>query len=201
MSKRDWTAEDLARQAVAAQELIEYLAQAHEDDDDLMQDSIEGETDFLEVIDRALEQIAEAEMLASALKRRIDALTARKKRFDNRKEFLRGCLEMAMAQANGDRDLGEKPFTLQTAAATVTLKLGRPGYEIIDEMLLPAEFWKTPAPTVDKAKISEHVAEYRAQGDNEDDVIDDEQAQREPLKLAAGLELTQPPYALTIRRI
>ena len=189
-TKADWTAEDLARQAAAAASLIEYLKDVDEDDDDLVQDSIEGETDFLETIDRVLEMEAEAVMMADALKERIAKMTARKKRFEDRKGWLRGILEMAMAQANGDRPL---PFTLQTAAATVSLKTGRMTITVTDEALLPAMFWRTPDPVVDKAKLNEYVADVLDQADVTDDDADAKE-------LPPGVEVTPPGVAVGIRR-
>lgn len=200
-SKADWTAEDLARQAEAAAALVDYLREVDEDDHDLVQDSIEGETDFLEVIDRALEQIAEAEMMADALSGRIAALKARKSRFEGRAGFLRSVIQMAMVQANGDQGVRPLPFTLQTPSATVTVRDGKERGQIVDEALLPAEFWKTAAPTVDRAKINEAVSRYLdARRGEQADVVDDETGDTPAPELPPGVELAEPGFSLTIRR-
>lgn len=198
--KRDWTPEDLARQSEAAAALVAYLAQAFEDDPDLINDTIEGETDFLETIDRALEQIAEADMMATAITARIGVLNQRKKRFDDRAKFLRHCIEMAMAQANGERDLSEEPFTLVTPGATVTLRLGNQKVLIDDEAELPAKFYRTPDPVIDKKKLNEYVARWRDfwAGENTE-VIDGAEVEEFPEELPPGVSLSDRPYQLTIR--
>jgi len=201
-SKEDWTVEDLARQAEAAAALIDYLRSVDEDDDDLIEDSIEGETDFKETIDRALEHIAEAEMMAKAIKEREAGLAQRRKRYEDKAAFLRNCIEMAMASANGDRAL---PFTLTTPGATVTLREGSIKVVIGDEAALPSEFWRTPAPVVDKAKLNEYVAAWRAFWARANDAVlegadDDANAQTFPEELPPGVELSDAGFSLTIRR-
>lgn len=201
---KDWTAEDLARQGSAAAVLVEYLRAAHEDDEDLLQDSIEGETDFLETIDIALEQIAEANLMAKAIKEREATLAQRRKRFEDKTKFLRTCIEMAMAQANGDRDL---PFTLVTPGATVTLKEGKPKVMIDDESALPAQFWRMPDPVVDKAKLNEYVAQWRAYWADPAaqglPVVEDDDAEGPdhlfPEDLPTGVSLSDAGFSLTIR--
>lgn len=196
-TKADWTAEDLARQAEAAAALIDFLKTVDEDDDDLVQDSVEGETEFLEVIDRALEQIAEAEMMATAIKEREATLAQRRKRFEDKAAFLRSCIQMAMAQANGDRDL---PFSLMTPSATVTLREGKAKVIITDEAKLPAKFWRTPDPVVDKTKLNEYVAEWRAFWNNPEGVIEDDVDALFPETLPEGVELSDAGFSLSIRR-
>jgi hypothetical protein len=188
---KDWTAEDLARQADAAAQLVEYLRDAHEDDDDLINDSIEGETDFLETVDRALEQIAEAEMMVKAIKEREATLAQRRKRFEDKSAFLRNCIEMAMATANGDRDL---PFTLLTPGATVTLRAGKAKVIIEDEAKLPAQFWRKPDPVIDRKALNEYIASLS----DPNPVVDDETG--DPPRMPDGVSLSDAGFSLSVRR-
>lgn len=196
MPKRDFTKEELARQAEAAAALVGFLRDVHDDDDDLIEDTIEGETEFKEAIDKALEDIAEAEMMEAALKFRIAQMNKRKKRFETKAKTLRGCLEMALAIANGDGDLNERPFTLTTPAATVTLKLGNVQVIIEDEAALPARFWRTPDPVVDKNALNE----YCLNPPSADDAVIEEDEPAEEWQLPDGVRLSDRPYALMIRR-
>ncbi len=207
MSKRtqaDWTAEDLARQAEAAAALVEFLQSVDDTDEDLVAYGIEGETNFIEAIGAALDQIDEAEMMAKALKEREATLKARRVRFEKKAEFLRGCLEIAMATANGNQEDRPLPFTLMTATATVTLKSATPEIIVSNEAALPAAFWKQPDPIIDRAALKEHVGRYLAaqRSDDDADVIEPEGDDQEPVPdgLPPGVELSAAGYTLTIRR-
>lgn len=193
--KHDWTEEDLKRQAQAAAGLIDFLQQIDDDDEDLVQDSIEGETDFLETIDRALEIVAEAEMMAKAIAERVGELNARKDRHKARAEHVRSLISMSMLEANGDERLRPLPFTLRTPAATVTLQTSQGRPLIVDEAKVPAQFWKVPAPVIDKAALNEYCAEIIA-GDPDGDVIEGV----EPKTVPEGVEIPEPGVSLRIRR-
>ena len=204
-SKADWTAEDLVRQGEAAAALVEYLKTANDDADDIVNDIIEGESDFLETIDRALDQIAEADMMTKALKEREATLASRRKRFEGKAGFLRNCIEMAMLQANGDTNDRPLPFTLTTPSATVTLKEGKSKVLITDEASLPTKFFKSPPPVVDKGALNEYVKEWLAFWDDPEAagaLIEDEEdaPPRFPEDLPDGVELSDAGFSLAIRR-
>lgn len=198
---KDWTPEDLARQGEAAAMMIEYLKAVHEDDDpDLVEDVIEGETDFKEVLARADDQIAEAEMMAAAIKDRETALAQRRKRFEDRATFLRHCVTMAMIQANGDQAERPLPFTITLPTATFTVKDGKPKVIIEDESKLPAEFWRVPEPVIDRAKLNERVKaalDFIKNGPLMED--DDSDADSGPT-IPEGVTLSDPGFTLTVRR-
>lgn len=152
MAKYDPTPDDLAREAAAAADLVKYLQEAHEDDEDLVSDMIEGETEFKEAIGRALEQVNDAEMMVDAITHRIDDLKARKDRFADRAQFLRHLITMALVHANGDRPL---PFSLPLPEGTVTARDGGQKLTVDDEAAVASEFWKPGKPTLDRAALRE----------------------------------------------
>jgi hypothetical protein len=190
-----WTAEDLERQATAAAALVDFLRDVDEDDQDLIDGSVEGETDFFETIERALDQIAEFEMMEEALKMRMATLKRRRDRFARNAKFLRSSLEVSLAIANGDGDLSQRPFTLNTPAATVTLSLGKVQVRVDDESALPSRFMRSPPPVVDKEALNRYCLNPPSA---EDEVIEGD---ADDWSLPPGVSLTEPGYQLHIRKV
>jgi hypothetical protein len=203
--KYDWTEYDLAQQATAARDLINFLAENAalnaDDDEELINDSVEGETTFLEAIDKALDQIGDAEQIAYAIKAREAELIGRRKRFEKRAEALRVAVQMAMLQANGERPL---PFSLQTPCATVTVKDGKPKVIIENEADIPAEFFRQPDPVLDRVALNDFVKLHLEYRDGEQStVVETDEADAAAAKYAElpkGVTLSVAGYSLAIRR-
>lgn len=140
-------------QAVAA--LKESLRQVGaEGDDELLTDSIEGETSLFEVLDKLLLQITEDAALAKGADAAAAALSARAVRFEKRAEAARALIEQALFIA----DLAK----LERPTATLSL-VNRPAkVEVAEEADIPAEFWKVGDPKLDKKAVLAALKEGRA---------------------------------------
>jgi hypothetical protein len=140
-------------QAVAA--LQESLRQLGEGDDEaLLADSIEGETSLLEAIDQLLLTIAESAGLAKGAQDAAETLCARAARLERRAEAARGVIEQALMIAELDK--------LERPAATLSLARRPPKLEVLEEADVPAEFWKTDDPKLDRKALLAALKDGRA---------------------------------------
>jgi hypothetical protein len=144
---RDIVADDLLRQSEAARALVMSLADRG--DDELTNDMVEGETSILEAIDRALVDIDENEAMAFGLASKIAEFSARKSRCESRVERVRTLIEQALVTANIP--------SLKTVTATLSVKSVPPKPIVTDEAEIPAAFWKSPDPVLDKKAINDAV--------------------------------------------
>jgi hypothetical protein len=139
----DYTAGDrnqptfaLAEETTKARLLLDALKSAgHLDDDDLILDMIEGETDALEAVSKVIRWMNEQAAMAVAVKAQVDDLSARAKRYTERTNSARLALFRFM-------DLtGQK--TLVRPEATLSIRAGKVGVELmptLDVDKLPDEF-------------------------------------------------------------
>lgn len=144
-TKRDDTGNDLAREAAAARDLIAQLC----DDPELVHDMVEGETGLLEAIDRALDEIDECGLIVAGCRAKEEEFAARRANAERREERLRGLIEQALVVA----DLP----TVKRPSGTLTVRHVPPKPVIVDEALIPAEFWKQADPRLDRAAIARAV--------------------------------------------
>jgi len=149
----DPIAERLRREADAAKGLIASI-KADYDDADLVHDVAEGETSIMEAIDAALSEIDGCEAIVAGCKVQSDVLLDRARKYDARKDRIRALIEQAMLIA--DLPTAKRP------TATVTVKRTPPKPVISDESLIPARFFKTPAPVLDKTSINAAVKDGEA---------------------------------------
>lgn len=143
MSKRE-TFLDPAKEALAVRGLLESLA-AVDADDDLLLDTIEGETSFLEAVDAILERMTVTEALIDGVKSMTERLDGRRSRYEQRLKSDRALIEQAMS-------IAELP-KLERPAATLSLSARAPGLTITEESDIPATYWKPSAPTLDKKAL------------------------------------------------
>lgn len=120
-------------------------------DADILRDTIEGELSLRLMIDGVLALLTEAEVMLGGLDEKITEFEARKRRFTDRKNFLRSMIEQAMV-------VGEIE-TLYLPDATLSLSRRAGGVVIVDESRIPSEFWRQPDPQVDKKKLGEVLKE------------------------------------------
>ena len=139
---RDKTADDLNRHAVAAASLVAAL---NEDDETLNHDMIEGETDFFEAIEAALEEIGECEIKVAGIADMVKRLTDRSNRANKRAEKLRGLIDQAMQMA----DVKSHAFP----TATISTKLLPAKVIIHEEADIPASFFEPQPPKLNKAEL------------------------------------------------
>lgn len=172
---------DLQKQAEAAallkDELQKFFAAellANPDDastlraiNETIADTISGATMLEETVTKAIEAVAECGMIVDGIAPYLAKLHARAKRFEDRIEYIRGLVHMAMAAG------GQRKYPL--AIATVSLNKARARVLIDDESKVPADYWRRPDPVVDKTKLNEvAMARHKALAALDD--IKDEQA-------------------------
>lgn len=136
---------ELTQETQAALALIESLQHIIGDDDDAKADAVEGETNLHEAIGDAVKRIVELQALDAALEKIVLEAQARRGRFDAQRERIRSAIGMAM-EAGGIKKL-ELPL------GTISLKAVPPKVEITDESAIPAHFFKTQEPKLDKRLV------------------------------------------------
>ncbi len=185
---------DFERELVAAEALKAQLRDILGADDgegggldaQTLRDTIEGETNLLELMQAVIAQIGEDAAAADGIKAYIGRLTARKSRLDNRIETLRTMLANALEMIGGEshkvtaealaRLLAERAMAalakgrLDVAIATVSLKAVPPKLVIADEAQVPAAYFRQPDPEIDKAALT---ADLKARAKARDAAIAD----------------------------
>lgn len=146
MGRRDFTADELARQAQAARDLVAELAS---DDDTLNHDMVEGETGLMEAIDIALDEIDGTDVVIDGCAAKIKQLKAREDAAKRRQERVRGLVEQAMLLTGFD--------TIKRPCATLSVASRQPKAIVTDESAIPTKFYKQPDPVIDKTAINEAV--------------------------------------------
>ncbi len=153
----DYTEHNLREQAKAAAGLMEILrAQELDDDQELVADTIEGETNFLEAIDQGLAEIDACAIIATGCKSVAVDINARRRRAEDRAAHVKTAIEQAMIVA----DVTEK---IVRPTATLTLTKYKPKRIVEDESKIPAKFFVPQPPKLDlkllgKVESSEPIA-------------------------------------------
>lgn len=141
--------DQLQNEARAAAQLREALGSLlDEDDDQLVQDTLDGETGLLDAIRIAMDEQAKDEADALYLKQRLDQMDARKARLERRIKARKSAVARAMLLA-GMKTIREPEWTLSAREGGWRVK-------IENEALLPAEYLRQPEPpkpTPDKDAI------------------------------------------------
>lgn len=109
------------------------LLEAFDDiDDQTLTDTLEGCTDFREIVAAMAEQAERDALMAHLLKERIKDLSERKSRYEARSSTVRKEIQLGMEET-GERKLELPEFTLSLRAVP-------PSVIITDESLLPDDF-------------------------------------------------------------
>lgn len=133
--------------------LIAVMAEAlapYRDDEETYIDTLDGETDILDLLDRELEAMQSDEAMAAAIKAREADLKARRERIEMRAEARRGNLRLILQHAALSK--AERP------AATVSIRPGNLSVKILDEAEIPSQLMRervTRSP--DKAAIKAQI--------------------------------------------
>jgi hypothetical protein len=139
-------AHELFRETQAAKTLRAQLADILTgDDDDVLADMVEGETNLHEAIGNAIELLAGDSAAVVGIDDLIAKLTKRRDRFALRIDHTRTALSVALEQA------GRKSF--EHPVATLSLKVVPPSVTVTDEAAIPSKFWKSPPPKLDKKAV------------------------------------------------
>lgn len=115
-----------------------------ESDESLRADTIEGQTNALRIIERALAERQDADMMAGAVKTREEELFARRGRFERKAEAMKALIKSIMRAAGLDK------LTLTEASLSLTKARQTVGIEDLDA--LPQGYFKTTR-QADKAAI------------------------------------------------
>lgn len=142
---------NIARQAEAAKRLVASLRlQGVDGDEELVADTIEGQTDLKEAIESALAEIDECEVYIIGLKAKEAEFSARRSRLEERVDRIRAMIEQAMLTTD------QQSFRL--AGGTVSLNRRQPALIVANEADIPTRFWieqERPAPKLDKKALTE----------------------------------------------
>ena len=183
---------DPAKEAAAVKALLESIAAVDADDEQLVLDMIEGETRFLDLIDALLLRRAESLGHVEGLDAAIANLEARKARFKARAESAKALIEQALT-------LAELP-KLERPAATLTMSARAPSLIVTEESAVPARFWRTPDPVLDKKAL---IAALRERRKAIESLPEDPEARAAALAAIPedipGVELSNAAPTLTIR--
>ena len=144
----------LQRETEAARILREQLADIAGDDEDVLRDSIEGETNLHELIAAVVEEVAADAASVDGIKAHIETMRGRKERLEARIEAKRSAILNAMA-------IGEIK-KMELPIATLSRKPTPPKVHIVDEAEIPSSFWKRAEPTLDKRALAEALKEKQA---------------------------------------
>jgi hypothetical protein len=187
---------DPIKAARAALALKESIAAVTTDDDELLADMIEGETDLFEIIDRLIARRAENMALAAGAAQHIETMRGRRERFERLAEQDRTLITQAMV-------IAELP-SVRRPVATLSLSARAAKLVIDDEAAIPSSFWKAGDPKLDKSALAEAVrahatarAEAIAALPQDPDARAEAIAGRPPEIPGAHLEAAPP--SLTIR--
>jgi len=135
----------LEQEAIAAKALVEAVAAF--EDEELTADTVEGESELFEIVDKMLAAEAfatatakGAEEMAAAMKQRADAAKERSKR-------IRAAIEAALLTA------GLEGIRFTRPAGTMTLKRNPEQLEVEEESEIPTQFFKRQQPRLDRAGL------------------------------------------------
>lgn len=143
---------DPVKEAIAVRSLRESLA-ALDGDEELLLDTIEGETSLFECLDKLLARMADNRIMVEGIEAVVRDLGARQTRYENRIKADRTLIEQAMCVAELDK--------IERPTGTLSLARRPAKVEITTEADIPAEFWKPAAPTLDKKALTEALRSGR----------------------------------------
>lgn len=159
----------ILREAEAVRALVSSL-EAYKDDQ-LVLDSIQGETGFLEACAKVIDAVDDDDARMFGLEKKIADLELRRARVKKRQEARRAILEQAMAIAEQSK--------IELPTCTLVLAKRAPSVVYTDESAIPAKFWKAADPSLDKRAVAAALKEGEA---------------------VPGASLSNAPPSLTIKR-
>lgn len=184
---------DPVREAAAAKALREsILAAVGGEDEALLIDAIEGETNLFEMIDALLERRADSLGLAEGVAKAIERLEVRKRRFEARAEADKALVEQALSIA--------EVKTVERPIGTLTMARRAPSLVIAEESDIPAKYWKAGEPKLDrKALAADLAARAKAIAALPEDPAEREAAIAELPPEIPGASLSNGAPSLTVR--
>lgn len=135
----------LRDEAESARVLLANLRDIIGDDEEAAAGAIEGETNLIEAIAAAVEQIAADEAHAEATVAVMKRYSERKGRLEARAERARAAISVAMDMAGLKK--------LELPQAVLTIKATPAKAIVTDEAAIPSKFWKPADPKLDKKAV------------------------------------------------
>jgi len=126
------------------------LAEFPETDEETLSDTLEGLTDLHDKLAAIVRSQQEDRVLSLALKERIGEMQGRLGRIQERVTKKKDLVVTVMDRA-GIKKLSEADFTASLRSTPRPLMIS-------DEGAIPEEFWKTPAPKLEKKKLIDYLA-------------------------------------------
>lgn len=114
-------------------------------DDETLHDTLEGLSSLNEDLEAVLRSRIEDEVLITGLKQRIDEMRARLQRLQERSDKKRELVGDVMERAGMPR--------LTLPDLTVSIRKSPLPLEVIDEVAIPATFWRLQPPTLDRVAL------------------------------------------------
>jgi hypothetical protein len=136
---------DLTKEIEAARILREQIAAIAGEDEELIRDTLEGETSLREIIAALVANEAEDEAILDGIRELSKRISERKARIERRIDFRRSLIATGM-------EVGEIR-KLETPAGVVTVKAKPPSVTLIEEADIPARFWKPQPPKLDRKEL------------------------------------------------
>jgi len=118
------------------------------DDAELLHDTISGETNFFEIMNRIYQLKAEAEEAVIGIKSREVDLKARRERLERKSDALKGMMLSLMKTSQQSK--------VELVEATLSVRKGSTSVEIIDPNDLPSQLCRVVFQP-DKKAIKEHI--------------------------------------------
>jgi Siphovirus Gp157 len=172
---------DPEREIEAFKVLKEAYAREVEADPDFAVDLAEGETNLLETLDAMAEADALDEGLIAGVKAAVETLRFRAERFEKRRVARRAIIEQALLILSAKK--------LERPCATFSLTKHPPQLVITDEAAIPARFWISGDPKLDRKELKAALDAAAAVEEG-----------AEPPEPIPGAELSNGSVSLTIRR-
>lgn len=138
---------NLGNELAKWKDLRAQLENVDDMDDLTMFDTLDGETNLTDILLHIDDEIQERQSHVEALGIRIGELTARKARHQKAIDTLRTVILRAMDCAGIKK--------IEGPAATLSVSSLGPVVEIVSEADIPAKFWITGDPKLDKTKLNQ----------------------------------------------
>jgi hypothetical protein len=135
-----WDVSNLVIQIAALKQEFPAL----QDDEELLTDTLEGETSLFDVLEKLVTQVREQDMLAEGLAARIGALCERQTRHTMRMNFYRGLIYKLMVAAELEKH--------HTTEGNISVVKSQDKVIITDEAAIPKEYQRVTVEP-DKAAI------------------------------------------------
>lgn len=152
-ARKSVTVKAIAAELNRAVEIRRALAE-HEDDPQLILDTIEGETDLAEACCVVYEETLEDETLLAGLEATIKTLQERKSRVERSIDTRRNIILMAMDKAGLQ--------TIKGPLATLSMRETPPKVQITDEAKIPSRFWVPADPKLDRKALADALKANQA---------------------------------------